>query len=243
MNNDNIYTSNNNNDNISNEILGFLTNQLGKILPRLVTSTPMPIGAIYKLARFTNYINLWRGIAITQSGIAGGTLALPGINWMGGLAADLVALLYTMAVTAYGVGAIVAKRKRCFRDRYTDINQLDYIDILAVWADAPEYIMDEQVRQYVFDKLGRDLSWKAGSKTALKVITKSTIIGGKKVGVTLPQKLVSKIAAKMATKLSVKGAAVLSGIGVGISAGINIWFVNEISQAAEIYYDAKFKWM
>lgn len=212
--------------------------QLGKFLVWLLDTAPVPMELIYNSAKFMN-VFVWRAFAVTQSTATGVFCALPGVNWTLGIGADIFALLYSMSVTAYGVGAIIGSRNGF--SSYS-LDKSDYLDVLAVWCDSTEYIQDIQVKSIL---LGGLTAKKAGLKIGTKAATKATFYTashlGSKAGVKIPTKLLEKAATKIATKLGVKTGAMLTGVGCAVSGGINAWFVNGITDAAKVYYTAKFE--
>ncbi|MEO0967550.1 MAG: hypothetical protein AAFX80_04220 [Cyanobacteria bacterium J06639_18] len=212
--------------------------QLGKFLVWSIDVSPMPLETIFNTAKHMN-VFIWRSLAVSQSATSGFVCALPGVNWAFGIGADMFALLYSMAATSYGVGAIIASRNG---HTYYSLNKSDYLDVLAVWCDSTDYIQDAGVKSIL---LGGVAAKKAGIKMVTKIVTKSTFQAGSyltsKAGIKIPAKLLEKAATKMATKLGVKTGAMLTGAGCAISGGINFWFVNSITDAAKVYYTAKFE--
>ncbi|AFY59238.1 hypothetical protein Riv7116_6926 (plasmid) [Rivularia sp. PCC 7116] len=216
----------------------YFQEQLGKFLVWSIDVSPTPIETIYNTAKNMN-VFVWRSLAVSQSSGTGVICALPILNWTVGIGADIFSLLYMMAVTSYGVGAIIAHRNGL---SYTVLNKSDYLDVLAVWCDATEYIQDIQVKSIL---LGGVAAKKAGFKIGTKAVTKGSVIGASylssKAGIKIPTKLLDKAATKAVTKLGAKAGAMLTGIGALVSGGINFWFVNSITNAAKVYYTAKFE--
>lgn len=221
-----------------NQVKEYFQEQLGKFLIWSIDVSPMPLETIYNFAKYTN-VFVWRSVAVSQSSASGAFLSLPGISWTFGIAADIGSLLYAMAVTSYGVGAIIANRNGL---SYNSLNKSDYLDVLAVWCDATEYIQDIRVKSIL---LGGLAAKKAGFKFGTKAATKASVYSASyltsKAGIKIPIKLLDKVATKAVAKLGAKAGAMLTGIGFVLSGGINFWFVNSITNAAKVYYTAKFE--
>lgn len=225
-------------DKVMEDSIKQVQKQLGRFLVWLIDTAPVPMELIYNTAKLMN-IFMWRAFAVSQSTATGFFCALPGVNWSLGIGTDIFALLYSMAVTSYGVGAIIGSRNGY--SSYS-LKKSDYLDVLAVWSDSPEYIQDIGVKSVL---LGGVAAKKAGLKIGTKAATKVTFYTashlGSKAGAKIPAKLLEKVATKIATKLGVKTGAMLTGVGCAVSGGINAWFVNSITNAAKVYYIAKFE--
>ena len=183
-------------------------------------------------------IFVWRSIAVTQSSVTGGILmAVPGVNLAVGVGADITSLFYGMQATAYGVGAIIAKKNG---KTIHSLSRDDYIDILAVWAGAPEFIGDSYVKAVLFYNI------KSTSKIAIKGVAKTTtyVTAGtisKKMGVPIATPLLEKVITKISAKLGIKASTFVPVAGSFLNAGINGWFINSITNAAKTYYIAKYE--
>ena len=181
---------------------------------------------------------IWRTAAVTQSATTGGLLmAIPGVSLLIGVSSDLTSLFYGMQATAYGVGAIIAKRNGLSD---FSLSKEDYVDVLAVWAGAPEFILDAQAKGvlYLVGKSAGKAGIKASVKTTSFVAASSM---SKKIGIPISSPLLEKVVVKICGKLGIKASALVPAAGVFINAGINAWFVYGISKAAEQYYVAKFE--
>jgi hypothetical protein len=63
----------------------------------------------------------------------------------------------------------------------------------------------------------------------------------KKLGFSISPLLLDKVLAKIFAKLGIKAGSAIPVLGIALNAGVNGWFVNSITNAAKIYYTAKFE--
>jgi hypothetical protein len=190
-------------------------------------------------------IFVWRSIAIAQSaGTGAGLMLIPGLNVLIGVGSDLFALFYAMQATAYGVGMIVAKRNG--RSEYA-LDREDYTDILSIWVGSPEFIDNAHVKALLSTSYAAaKISAKFGTKLSAKALSGAVTIGAtasvKKIGLAISPQLMGKILTKIGAKLGIKtGSSWVPGVGSALNAGVNAWFINDITNAAKIYYIAKFE--
>lgn len=195
----------------------------------------------------TERVNIfaWRSIAIAQSaGTGAGLMLIPGLNVLIGVGSDLIALFYAMQATAYGVGMIIANRNG--RSQFA-LGREDYADILAIWVGSPEFVDNAQVKallttSYAASKIGAKFGIKVSAKTLSAAATVGAAAVSKKIGLAIYPQVMVKLLAKISTKLGVKaGSSWVPGVGSALNAGINAWFINDITNAAKIYYIAKFE--
>jgi hypothetical protein len=149
-----------------------------------------------------------------------------------------------MQATAYGVGSIIAHQNG-YSKHWLD--REDYRDILAIWVGSPEFIEDAKVKallttSYAAAKIGTKFGVKISAQTLNAAVQMGTVASAKKIGLAISPKLLQKVLAKISTKLGVKaGSSWVPGIGSALNAAINGWFINDITNAAKIYYIAKFE--
>jgi hypothetical protein len=217
--------------------LNELKKHIGEMLTKQIEETPFPFQKIFGIAKRLNIL-VWRSAAVSQAAVAGGALVaipIPGVGAAVGLAADISVLLYTMAVTAFGVGAIIGNRNGY---DWHHLDNSDYVDILAVWVGEPEFIQDASTKAILASSLAAQ---KTGIKIGAKATTFATSMATKKLGFSISPLLLDKVLAKIFAKLGIKAGSAIPVLGIALNAGVNGWFVNSITNAAKIYYTAKFE--
>lgn len=209
---------------------------------------------IYEIRRKTNL----------RTTAAGGVLALG--SWAG-LIFDLVGLVDGMIRASLRIGAVYAKRYGFEAD---DLQPEDFLEIIAYWVgekgalDSPEakyafytYILGESEANKLIGKTYLKAMTKSGGKATLKGIGKMgvkssgevikyfTTTQAFKIGAKQATKVVGKFTTKSSAKAGAKGAStapVLSWFGgCAVNAAINRWFMGQLLDAAEEYYDDKFR--
>ncbi|TAE83694.1 MAG: hypothetical protein EAY76_01120 [Alphaproteobacteria bacterium] len=203
----------------------------------------------YKLGNELGLKNL-RDTANTVTSVAGGFLALG--SWAA-LAFDIIALIDGMARTSLAIGGVYAKR---YGYGPEVLNTEDFLGVVAYWVEEKDLFDDpDAVDAFYKAILGDDAAFKIRQKAELKLSLKGGIKGSVKLGVKASDKAVtkavvkfiSKFNAKMATKASGKAASTAPGIahfgGCLLNAAINRWFMGQLLDASEAYYDDKFRRM
>ncbi len=165
---------------------------------------------------------------VTASGA--GAAAIPGIHLFG-VAADVLFLMNRMSVCSYGIGAIIGERT----GNGSILEDDDFAYVLAKWSGV------DGLDNAAVAKTSADLVTKVGSKQAMKVLAKAMC---KNAGILVGKKLSGKVGVKLGAKFGTKLGGKLAGgwipfAGAVISGGINLWFITEISNAAEAWYTYK----
>ena len=179
----------------------------------------------------------------TFSGTAGaGSIAIPAY----GIVIDIATLLEAMQKACLSVGASLAYQSGGDVD---DIELQDYVDILTLWAGAPDAIQCTEAKEVILSGQlaygAGKIAGKLGGKAVAKVFGKTA--GG--IASFASGAIGSQIGAKLAVKATAKTAAAGSATafwGVGtifgmvLNSGVNIWLLADITHHAEVFYKAKF---
>jgi hypothetical protein len=99
---------------------------------------------------------------------------------------------------------------------------------MAVWLGVPDVLRNPQVKEDI-------MSGKFSAKMTQKVATKASV--------KLTGKLVTKMIDKLSVKLASKASSFIPVVGSAASGAINRMLMEEITQAAETYYEQKFRGM
>lgn len=193
--------------------------------------SPQDLDKLYAETRDYS-VGEWRNLQLAAAASGGFVgAAIPGVH-LAGLAADLVHVLYRMARSSMGVGAILGRRNL----KENILGEEDFLAVLAQWAD-PQSLSD--IVQLKLEAGFKKVSIKTLGKVLSKAIAKKAGLVGTGV---MAEKLFGKVAAKFAAKF---GAKVIAGwvflLGPVVSAGINVYFLKKISDAAEAFYPKKIK--
>lgn len=188
---------------------------------------------IYKDANESWYEATWIGKNATKAGLAGtGSASIPFAH-LPAMLADFGYLLNRMSTVSLGIGAIQEKEAGCG-------NQLEYEDfygILGIWGTTENTdTLIKDIKTKVQAISAAHTGGVAGADTLNKILAKKGILVGKKLGT----KASSKIAAKFASKFAIKaGGGFVPIAGAVISGGVNVYFVNDIADAAQDYYSVR----
>lgn len=175
--------------------------------------------------------------------VAGGIWGL--FSWAG-LIIDVIGLVDGMIRASLLIGGVYAKRYGFTAEA---IEKEDFLCIIAYWVgekgalDSPEskiafyeLILGDEAAQKIAFKLNIKTSIKGGIKAGFKPAAKASLKAAEKV--------ISKFTIKAASKTGGKGIATMPGLaqigGFALSASINRWFMGQLLDAAEEYYDDKF---
>ena len=198
--------------------------------------------------------------------VSGGVLAV--FSWFGSLF-DLVGLVDGMIRASLRIGGVYAKRYGCTAEV---LQPEDFLEIIAYWVgekgalDSPEakfafyeLVLGEEAAKKLTAKanikLSTKLTAKSGLKSAAKAATKSTSEYVMYKATKAASKAASKQASKVVSKFTTKSASKATGKGVSmtpiiaqvggclLNAAINRWFMGQLLDAAEDYYDGKFRAM
>lgn len=196
----------------------------------------------------------------------GGVWALA--SWLG-LLLDLVGLVDGMIRASLQIGGIYAKR---YGYTAEILQPEDFLEVIAYWVgekgalDTPEakfafyeLVLGEEAAKKLTAKanikLSTKVSAKSGLKSVAKAVTKSTSEYAMYEVTKTASKLASKQASKVVGKFTTKSAPKTVGKGASmtpilaqlggclLNAAINRWFMGQLLDAAEDYYDAKFRSM
>lgn len=186
--------------------------------------------SIYNDAR-SEPLSSWRSTQqalVTGSGAA--AAAVPGLHLVG-MAADVAFLMNRMAVCSYGIGAIVGNS----RGLGSILEKEDFAIILARWSG------DDHVCDAAIGKTAADLVGKVGGKSLTKLLAKTA---AEKAGILAGKKLAGKVGMKVGAKFGAKlGTKAVAGwvpfLGAAVGGGINLWFITEIADAAQSWYELK----
>jgi len=187
--------------------------------------------SIYNDAAYKTVPN-WRETQIAlATGSGAAAAAVPGVH-LAAIAADVAFLMNRMSVCSFGIGAI-----RGYDNGHGNLlEEEDFANVLGYWS------RDAQLMEAVTSKGAADIAAKVGTKVggkaAVKLISKHLATGagllvGKKLGGKLGAKIGTKFAAKFGAKL---GAGFIPFLGPIVGGGINLYFVNEIADAANDFY-------
>jgi len=188
------------------------------------------INGIYQQAH-SKTLSDWRGAQTAMvAGSGAAAVVIPGLH-LAGMAADVIFLMNRMAVCSYGIGAI--RGYDTLRDNI--LEDEDFAVVLAHWTGEVD------IRSAFSAKCAADLATKVGGKFGAKLIAKELAKGaglliGKKIGGKLGAKLGVKFGAKMGGKAV---AGFIPFLGAVVGGGINVYFISEIANAADEYYEQK----
>ena len=183
-----------------------------------VKNGPFDFQNLYQIA---NRMGLEKWKMAAQAGTTGSGAILTFVPVIG-LPFDVTALLDGMMRTSYGIGAVIAKENNL---SWTVLDRSDFLDVLAIWAGVDDFVGNEAAKESLMNnRIGNRVFGKVGSKTAAKVAAKAA----------------TKIAIKFSAKLGAKVASIIPFAGPAANGGINLWYITEITGAAEKYYREKF---
>lgn len=167
--------------------------------------------------------------AAAAGGAAGG--AVP-VAHLAGLAADLLHVIYRMARTSLGTGAIMGRHE--FNDNI--VGDEDFFAVLAQWSD-PESLGD--IVRLKLEGITGKVSAKTVGKVAAKAIVKHAgIVAGGAIANKLFTKVLGKFIAKLLAKVWI---GFIPGVGALFSAGVDAWFITKVNEASVVFYPKKIR--
>jgi hypothetical protein len=184
-----------------------------------------------------------RTTANVATTVSGGVWGL--FSWLG-LVIDVIALVDGMIRASLLIGGVYAKRY----DYTSDVlEREDFLCVIAYWV-GEKGALDSTEAKLAFYQLilGED----AAKKIALKWNTKTFTKGTTKVGIKPIAKSAIKAAEKVIKKFITKATSKTAGKGIStvpiiaqlggclVNASINRWFMGQLLDASEEYYDDKF---
>lgn len=200
--------------------IGLFQGRIMKWLVAYIKSPKRDVKWIWNRANTTiGNLAAWKALSLTFATGGGASFGWFPLLF---LPADVYALIDAMFKSSIGIGAILAKENGYELDV---ISAEDFLDIVAVWADVPEFVDDAKAKEEILSGFvsGR-LIGKVGAKASMKVAIKTT----------------AKVLVKFSAKLGSELAKLAPGAGVAANTWINVTYMSGVIEAAEKYYTDKF---